>query len=303
MSFWDSFEEQNEIFPLLQAQPPDYDAILLHPELFVNFRNRNQQLIDFLVNPENANKLFDMITSHKVIRISRIIVELVVANRSVLLDYLLDNTELVEKMIKKVNECDPVHMGFITKIFGKALDTDNEKTKNLFFKSDDILVILTKALSEPAVNELILKFIQFLQDDQMWIVLSYLELIHRDPKVTDQMVIDFCKKFGDFKFGEKHVLNILNIIYEELKNNKINEFKDILNDALMPIYNNDENVKIRCKILQIAFMLPLNPGVMNMCTKIVQKEIPHDEQCILALNLLSTKPRASFVKLLPVLIN
>ena len=111
MSFWDSFEEQNEIFPLLQAQPPDYDAILLHPELFVNFRNRNQQLIDFLVNPENANKLFDMITSHKVIRISRIIVELVVANRSVLLDgcvqYMLNAIrQYVKSVFEAINEND-----------------------------------------------------------------------------------------------------------------------------------------------------------------------------------------------------
>ncbi|KAH0785949.1 hypothetical protein GPJ56_010083 [Histomonas meleagridis] len=307
MSFWDTFADDSEtsLASLLTADPIDYEAILLHQELFSTYRSKDTQLLMFL--SEHVNEFIDAMLNSKNEKVSKASVELFTGNNSPLLINLIQNQQLSEEFISKIPSLSLVKMGYISRIFIKAFETKKSETTNLFAKSKTILVVLTKYIDINSIYDLIHEFVSIPTPDNHFLIFAYIRLLcpkgGKTPPELKTQVTEFVSNFSDHKFNEIQYSKLLETVYTFVTLNKEFTFPNTFPAELGYIYATHKTNSVHCLIMKIAIEVSGASNVFeNIAIKLVQRNVPYGELSVLALEFLSRNVNESLVDAIPIII-
>ncbi|OHT14853.1 hypothetical protein TRFO_14821 [Tritrichomonas foetus] len=316
--FWDEFAKDepagSDMHTLISSATPDYDTILQNNELFPLLRQKDDDVLNFFKNPKTIGELIRITLGHENLKISKKVVELFSLKDSPILQVLINDQKLCESLISKIDSCDLLRIGFISRIFQNAANYFKADFLNLFNNSLEILTNLTKCINTTAVLDLVHEYLSLLNPDEQWLIFTYLQILLPKGKSATcpkcflkfkNSIIGLIKNLAKFPLDSFKKANIIRLMINLFKEPNTNsEVIASISPMLAFIFESSESTEIKILILELSLIIPPEKSILNIAAKIIQKTgSKYDQLSVTALDLLAKSPSKTLLILLPTIVN
>lgn len=330
MSFWDNVDEKDthpDLSALISDPNPDYEAILQNPDLFRTFKTKDDNLLSFMLTKTTFEKILSIMMENINSKISKACVELFIAKDSPMLKELIEKPLYTEFLItlaeKSAGTNDLVKLGYVSRIYQKAVEEDSTQKElvNLFNSNIYIILFLTKNVHDSSVYDLLLAYLTSQPPEDQWLIFSYLQMILPRGKSANcpkcffkykDNIVNLIKSMnGKLLIQDK--INIIRLMKFSLEKSQNPDVAASIATNLPLIYEAESesslshfSTEIRFLILDTAYQLPSQRFLLNVSAKLIQKaqpQIPYTKLEIAALRLLSRTPSKTLALLLPNIID
>lgn len=290
MSFWDTQEaDENSLSSILEHDPVDMEALVTNPELFQNFRSRDEQLMTCLIKPENLQNLINVIFTNKNAKTAKLALELFNV-KSPLIKHVINNSKLVELCFSYIKSPDYTKVGYAIRFFTNALTEVPDLTTAIFTKFPDWYQTLFKLCNSPGISDLIVSIASSQETEDNWFLWSGLTvcagkdlgappavwnnpLFNRLASGLAQIGLETSQKIGIIKIVKSYVSSM----YPCPLTNRISEILPIL----------FANKSLQLVTLELALSLPKNAAIILEAKKLAVSPLPSTPISVAALSVLT----------------
>lgn len=307
---WDQIEFEEDIGSLIAKPNPDFDVILTNAGLIPAMRSNDQNLINFFTKQENFDKLLEIIYTREN-KIAKIVVEITLLQKSPILKKLFSSQELVESLVKHIEQKDYLRIGYISRLIIKGVTTQTEQVAPYFNNSTVILPVLLQNIDTPSICDVVDEYVNVLKTEDQWVLFTFIHFLHPAGKHATlpstwtghkKEINTTLKALAKYAFNEQHFKSFIVLLTKHIGKCKNDEVKSSLSKDLTAIFSNTKNNENLQHLFELAQVLPTNPNVIELAVKLVQTKLPYQAANISALDLLSMKPDENLAPSIKVII-